>query len=101
VFLVNGVLAMLCIPDEEDGVAGDRLVRPYFGMHRFEWSDDDSIEFHLPHGELIALLRRCGFEIEGLTEVRPGEHATTRYPFVPLEWARKWPVEEVWKARKR
>ena len=68
VFLVNGVLAMLCLPDEEGGMAGDRLLRPYFGMHRFEWSDDDSVEFHLPHGELIALLRRCGFEIDGLTD---------------------------------
>jgi SAM-dependent methyltransferase len=101
VFLVNGVLAMLCIPDKENDVAGDRLLRPYFGMHRFEWSDDDSVEFHLPHGELIDLLRRCGFEIEGLTEIRPGEQATTRYTFFSLEWARKWPVEEVWKARKR
>jgi hypothetical protein len=38
----------------------DRLLRPYFGMHRFEWPDDDSVEFHLPHGEMIALLRDSG-----------------------------------------
>ena len=69
-------------------------------MHRFEWPDDDSVEFHLPHGEMIALLRDCGFEVEGLTEIRPGEAATTRYPFVTLDWARRWPCEEVWKARK-
>jgi SAM-dependent methyltransferase len=100
IFLVNGVLAMLTIPDEEDGAAGDRLLRPYFGMHRFEWSDDDSVEFHLPHGEMLALLRRCGFEVEELLEVRPPPDATTRYPFIPLDWARRWPCEEVWKARK-
>ena len=26
--------------------ATDRLLRPYFGMHRFEWPDDNSVEFH-------------------------------------------------------
>ncbi len=100
VFLINGVLLMLCVPDEEDGRATDRLLRPCFGMHRFEWSDDDSVEFHLPHGEMIALLRQSGFEVEGLTEIRPPEDSETRYPFVTLDWSRSWPCEEVWKARK-
>ena len=35
-----------------------------------------------------------------LIEVRPSVGATTRYPFVTLEWAEQWPCEEVWKARK-
>ena len=100
IFLVNGVIAMLTLPDEPNGAAGDRLLRPYFGMHRFEWSDDDSVEFHLPHGELIVLLRRCGFEIEELLEIRPPEGSVTRFPFIGLEWARRWPCEEVWKVRK-
>jgi SAM-dependent methyltransferase len=46
VFLVNGVLAMLTTPGEENAPATDRLLRPYFGMHRFEWSEDESVEFH-------------------------------------------------------
>jgi hypothetical protein len=72
-------------------------------MHRFEWPDenDDSVEFHLPHGEVIALLDRCGLQVEALTEIQPPEGATTTYPFVTLEWARRWPCEEVWHARKR
>jgi hypothetical protein len=48
----------------------------------------------------IRLLRRSGFEVEDLVEVRPPAHATTRHPFVTLDWARRWPCEEVWKARK-
>lgn len=100
VFLVNSVFAMLTIPDQEDVPAGDRLLRPYFGMHRFEWSDDESVEFHLAHGELIALLRNCGFTIEQLLEIQPPENATTRYRYVTLEWARRWPCEEVWRARR-
>jgi hypothetical protein len=31
---------------------------------------------------------------------RPPDDATTRYPFVMLDWARRWPSEEVWKVRK-
>ena len=99
-FLTNGVLEMLTIPDQEDAACGDRLLRPYFEMHRFEWSDDDSVEFHLPHGEMIALLRRSGFVVEELLEVQPPDGSTTRYPFTTLEWAQQWPCEEVWKARK-
>jgi SAM-dependent methyltransferase len=102
IFLVNGTLLMLCIPDlEADGPATDRLLRPYFGMHRFEWPDDPSIEFHLEYGEWIRLLRTNGLEVTDLVEIRPPDDATTRYPFVTLEWARQWPCEEVWKARKK
>jgi SAM-dependent methyltransferase len=100
VFLVNAPLLMLCVPDEDGVPADETLKRPYFGMHRFEWPDDDSVEFHLPHGEMIALLRASGFEVERLTEVRPPEDSTTRYPFVTFEWSRQWPCEEVWTARK-
>jgi len=101
VFLVNSVLLMLCSPDDGTAPLGDRLVRPQFGMHRFEWPDDDSVEFHLPHGEMIAVLRRSGFEVEELIEVRPPPEATTRFDFFDLAWSRKWPGEEIWRARKR
>ena len=76
-------------------------MRPQFGMRRFEWPDDDSVEFHLPHGEMISLLRRSGFEVEELIELRPPPDATTRYDYVDLDWSRKWPCEEVWRARRR
>ena len=101
VFLVNGAILMLCAPDAEDEPATDRLLRDYFGMHRFEWSDDPSVEFHLGYGDMIRLLRRCGFEVEDMIEVRPREDATTSYPYAPVAWARRWPAEEVWKALKR
>ena len=41
-------------------------------------------------------------EVEDLIEVRPGPDATTQFTdVVSLEWARRWPCEEVWKARRR
>jgi len=101
IFLVNGVIAVLTFPDDPEGPAGETLLRPYFGMHRFEWPGDDSVEFHLPHGEMIALLRRHGFVVERLIEVRPPEGSTTNFPLVTLEWARQWPCEEIWMARKQ
>ena len=83
--------------------ATDRLARPQFGLHRVEWNDADgpSVEFHLPHGEMIALLRETGFEVEALHELRPPADAPTRFEHVTLEWARSWPSEEIWVARKR
>jgi SAM-dependent methyltransferase len=100
VFLINGYLQMLCEPEDE-GVAGtDRLQRAQFGSHRFEWSDG-SVEFHLPHGLMIDLLHGCGFDVERLIEIRAPENATTRFVYVTPEWARRWPSEEVWLARKR
>ena len=100
IFLTNAALLTLCIPAEDEAAATDRLLRPAFGMHRIEWPGDHGVEFHLSHGDWIRLLRSHGFAIEDLIELRPAETATTRYPWVTLEWARQWPCEEIWKARR-
>ncbi|MFT4038558.1 MAG: class I SAM-dependent methyltransferase [Thermomicrobiales bacterium] len=101
-FLGNSVLLMLATPPDagDDDPATTCLERPLFGMHRFDWVDGGT-EFHLPHGEMLRLLRQSGFEVEDLIEVAIPPDASTRYPFVTAEWARQWPCEEVWKARKR
>jgi SAM-dependent methyltransferase len=101
VFLGNSTLLMLCAPDEDDVAATDRLLRPQFGMHRFEWPDDPTVEFHLGHGDWIRLLRANAFEVEDLIELRPPAGATSDLPFVDFEWASRWPCEEVWRARRK
>ena len=103
VFLGNGTLLMLCTPEDaaEDTPVSECLERPYFGMHRFEWPDNESVEFHLGYGDWIRLFRANGFEVVDLIEVRPPEGATTDYPVVSAEWARRWPCEEIWKVCKR
>ena len=101
IFLQNGTILTLAMQELEANPATDRMRRPYFGMHRFEWTDTTAIEFHLGYGDWIRLLRGAGFEVMDLIEVRPPEGSTTTYTFVDLEWARKWPSEQVWKARKR
>jgi hypothetical protein len=87
---------------ESEGPATDRLLRPYFGMHRVVWPDEDgAVEFHLPHGEMLRVLQYTGFEVEDLVEIQVPEGVKTRFPWVTSEWASKWPAEEVWKARKK
>ncbi|CAA9550775.1 MAG: Malonyl-[acyl-carrier protein] O-methyltransferase [uncultured Thermomicrobiales bacterium] len=106
VFLVNGVLVMLCSApeDSETTPVSECFRRPYFGMHRFEWDDDDSVEFHLNHGDMIRLLRSSGFDIEDLVELQAPPvtgKSEPLIPYVPDDWARKWPAEEIWRVRKR
>ena len=102
VFLVNGTILMLCM-EEEKAPPGSELLRDYFGMHRFEWpEDDDAIDFHLGYGDWIRLLRANGFEVEDLIEIRAPEGAEP-HGFEDLaspDWARRWPSEEIWRARK-
>jgi len=101
-FLTNGIFIEVCIPDTDgEGPATDRMLRPYFGLGRTEWPEEPGVEFHLTHGDWIRLLRASGFEILDLIEIRVPADATTSSPWVSTDWATKWPVEEVWKARKR
>jgi SAM-dependent methyltransferase len=101
VFLVNSPLVILCSPDT--GAAEERLIRPQVGMRRFEWPGEEGIEFHLAHGAMLGVLRSSGFDVEALHELYAPEMAETHqyYDFVTADWARKWPSEEIWAARKR
>ena len=69
-----------------------------------EWPGEPETEFQLGHGELIRLLRSSGFEILDLVEIFASADAVD-HPFygeyMSVEWARKWPSEEMWRARKR
>ena len=102
-FLTNSYVMALTWP-EEDLPATETLQRPHFGMHRFEWpliDNDGAINFYVPHGEMIRLLRANGFDIEDLVELQAPADAFTPTDNATAEWARRWPSEEVWRARKR
>lgn len=104
VFLVGSVVGMLCAGDEDEPL-GTELVRAQRDLHRIEWPDDDGIEFHLPHGKLMDLLRETGFEDVRLTEVYApdddGADPDEVVHYARRGWARRWPVEEIWSARLR
>jgi hypothetical protein len=40
-------------------------------------------------------------EVVDLIELQAPEGAQTSYDYVPQEWARRWPAENIWKARRR
>jgi len=100
VFLTNSPLNILCAIEEPDSTS-ETLQRPQRGLHRLDWSDG-GVEFHLGHGDMFALLRQSGFDVEALIELYAPEGAETHpyYTAVPADWARKWPSEEIWAARK-
>jgi len=99
-FLHTSPLAYCCFPDV--GQITEQLQRPYFDVGRVIWPGDDGVEFQLGHGDWIALLRDTGFVVERLIELQATESAVTHeyYNDVPVEWARQWPEEEIWVARK-
>jgi SAM-dependent methyltransferase len=113
VYLTNHPVFMLFTPDlEADSPAKENLVRPYFHDPMYTWPDETSVEFHLPHGATIDVVRANGFEIERLVEIqapkepRQGGGGALPDEDVPFglatrAWARQWPTEEVWVARKR
>ena len=101
IFLGNSVLSMLCAVEDEDAIS-ETLLRPQFGMRRIDWPDTGETDFHLPHSAMLRLLRDTGFEVEALHELRApeGDDDEVRY-FIRRGWARQWPCEEVWVARRR
>jgi SAM-dependent methyltransferase len=100
IFLRNATLSVLCM--DYEGIT-ERLMRPQRGLHRLDWDDTGEVEFHLGHGDWVELLRSNGFEVERLLEIFAPDDAETHayYKHVTAEWARQWPAEELWVARKR
>jgi SAM-dependent methyltransferase len=100
VFMHGTPLSFLCYPDVGDVTR--ELQRPYFGMHRFEWTPDSGVEFQLTYGGWIDVLRDAGLEIERLVELQAPEGAERHeyYSDHDPEWGRNWPIEEIWVARK-
>jgi SAM-dependent methyltransferase len=100
VFLRNSTLAVLCGTADDGPV--ETLQRPQRRLHRIVWTDPDEIEFQLGHGDWISLLRANGFEIEQLDELYAPESAVDHdYYHSSAEWSKKWPSEEIWRARLR
>jgi SAM-dependent methyltransferase len=100
VFNMSSPLLTICTDESSDG-ATTELRRDYFGMHAVADQPWEAIEFQLPYGEWIGLLTGSGFQVEALIELRPPAGATTTYGgWVSLEWARRWPGENIWKARR-
>jgi len=85
--------------DRSRARVGRRLRNGYFDLGRLE--RNGTADFQLGYGAWITLFRSSGFEIEDLIELRPPADARTSFELAPLDWARRWPVENVWRLRRR
>jgi SAM-dependent methyltransferase len=64
--------------------------------------EEGTIDWVLPPSAWIRVLRANGFEVEDLVELcAAGDATTTFVDFAPPKWARRWPAEWIWKARRR
>jgi hypothetical protein len=70
-------------------------------MHRREEADE-AVQFQLGYGDWIRLFRSAGLAVDDLIELHPPPEATSTYfGDDHLAWARRWPLEHIWKARKQ
>ena len=78
----------------------DDHARRAWAAERITWGIFNVPEEDLGHGEWITILCASGFTIDGLREVYAPPDAPDRpyYQLATTEWARQWPVEEIWTA---
>jgi len=101
-FSISTLLHNACFPpDDPDATITTTLHNAMFGARAFDWGDG-TIDFQMLHSDWIAIFHQHGFRIEALLELRPPRDARTGYEgFADLDWARRWPSEEIWKVRKQ
>ena len=92
-------LNWLCFDEQADTYA-ERLQQPYFGVH--SWEAPEGVgRVQAPHGRVDPALPPLGLLVEDLIEVRPPEGAESTYRTAEETiWARRWPMEQIWKVRK-
>lgn len=103
VFLGNHPMVLLCTP-ESGAPCETTLQRPYRGM----WGADrtkaeidlSGVCFNLTMSAWMALFRTIGFTVTNDQEIfAPGFETETR-AFVPAEWAKQYPFEQIWHLEK-
>lgn len=101
-FMGTHPFVIVCTPENGDPCEA-RLHRSYFEIKKIDWRfveiDPGGIEFNLPFADWLKLFRKIGFEVLNCMELQAPENAVENN-FVPVEWARKWPSEQVWQLRK-
>lgn len=99
VFTVTSPWAEVCYDDSADRLT-TQLRHDYFGLGIVA-GDSGSASYQLGYGDWIRTLREAGLLVEDLIEPRPDPGANSSYMQAdPPDWARRWPAEMLWIARK-
>lgn len=78
----------------------ERLIGEYWNLHVLEEPGEPTAS-QLPYGEWIRLFVEHSFAIESLIELRPPADANSSYrDELDREWARRWPMEHIWRVRR-
>jgi SAM-dependent methyltransferase len=98
VFCMASPLRDLAWNPEKEAVTST-LYADYFDLRQIQ--DEDTLCHQLPYGEWIRLFRQHSLQVLDLIELRPPADAQTTYgDYIPLQWALRWPAENIWKVRK-
>lgn len=102
-FLGNHPLSLICSP--LDGAPAEtRLHRPYKDMWGADWTqvefEPSGICFNLTVADWMALFAKIGFTVTGYHEIYAPEDAYGTRAAIPADWAKHYPVEQVWKLQK-
>jgi SAM-dependent methyltransferase len=103
VFLGNHPLSLLCSP--LDGSPADRtLHRPYRGMWGVDWTEVEyeptGVCFNLTVASWMDLFAEIGFAVTKYQELYAPEWAEGTRAAIPADWAKSYPVEQVWHLQK-
>jgi SAM-dependent methyltransferase len=85
---------------EADGAPRDRLLRDYYDLGRID--EGENVAWLPTYGDTVRLLGGQGLVLEDLVELRPPADATSEFGDDRMrDWARRWPLEQIWVARRR
>ena len=104
VFLGNHPLSLVCSP--LNGAPAERVLhRPYRGMWGADWTEVEieptGVCFNLTVSGWMDLFTRIGFGVARYHELYAPEGAQGVRAAIPAEWARDYPVEQVWVLTRR
>ena len=102
-FLGNHPLSLICSP--ADGAPCDtKLHRPYRDMWGADWTkveiDPSGICFNLTFSDWMKLFSKIGFSVRKYDEIYAPDWADDTRGAVPAEWAKSYPVEQIWQLAK-
>ena len=99
VFTVTSPWLEVCFDTGADQLTRE-LRQNYFGLHTVA-EDHGASSYQLTYGSWVRTLRAAGLIIEDLIEPRPDPGTPSSYLQAdPPDWARRWPAEMLWVARK-
>ncbi len=103
VFLGNHPMVLICSPTS-GAPCETTLHRPYRGMWGADWTevefDPSGVCFNLTISGWMRLFATIGFSVSNYQEIFAPDTETQTRAFVPAEWAKQYPVEQVWHLEK-